>query len=731
MRVRQLQTYLQDNGMIGQTPLESLRGLRVGFDAVYWLRSMHMLKDPYADPLGGCPPGMFPVIARELEQLTKLNIHPVFVFDGMVPPLQHQLFNTTNSGSAACAAAWSAVVEGREPDAQKEFAICTSRINNDLCHYVFHYLKSHGYDCMRAPYFAGSQLSAMASSKQLQAVFGPPGHLMYGIRRLIIAIEPKGAAYVDLEHILTTFSINKEQFIDACLLAGTEFCLTFPFLNVDPVHGGFTFGSAIELARAASVNHYLGSLTEELRSCHVEGLCITKTLALYSPVFRDGAIEPMTRGSPEDMNKLIGSSLPSAVYGLLEMGLISHRIPQAISTGEWIDRQGPFVDSEEYRALLVDLSDYRRKALGLVSEACPGLIPKGKKLMMKTYWESQAGRNLTIKSGCKLNWSRLTRDEVAAELKRQGVDSPDVRFCLRWHSHDLEMGGAVTRVLYGEETGESKKQSEQDSNWLLCQTLFSFLEAIDMFGEEGSTTVMGDVLKDASPVFQEQILLAVELLKFGLLNGDVFEAPTDRPFPPAVNYPSSASNVSVTLVSRVMSLLPMRLKCELWDGKLDFDLAAYHCAVRSLNRALRSVVEGALSNVILKDLRLIKAVPNHIFSPSGALPAEVLEGQPSSGPESALPSFLLPRACLGLVCKFFLEFDAHGPDAAKSFEAELRKRFRCCVDPLKDLKVGVKFWKETMRCVSGIAEGLSSPEILHAFTVADSLLDQKRRLLGV
>lgn len=28
-------------------------------------------------------------------------------------------------------------------------------------------------------------------------------------------------------------SLNREQFVDACMLAGTEYCLTFPYLQVD------------------------------------------------------------------------------------------------------------------------------------------------------------------------------------------------------------------------------------------------------------------------------------------------------------------------------------------------------------------------------------------------------------------------------------------------------------------------------------------------------------------
>ncbi len=113
MRVRQLQSHLQEQSLISSTPIESLKGLRVGIDTAFWLRSIQMLKDPYADALGGCPPGLFGVITKELDSFAQLNIHPIFVFDGMVPPLQHQMFNQS-SGNAQLDSAWNSLALNKE-----------------------------------------------------------------------------------------------------------------------------------------------------------------------------------------------------------------------------------------------------------------------------------------------------------------------------------------------------------------------------------------------------------------------------------------------------------------------------------------------------------------------------------------------------------------------------------------------------------------------------------------
>jgi len=63
--------------------LKKLRGMRIGIDAVFWLRSVHALKDPLADGIGGTPPGIYGFVDKELDAFKRWNITPVFVFQGI------------------------------------------------------------------------------------------------------------------------------------------------------------------------------------------------------------------------------------------------------------------------------------------------------------------------------------------------------------------------------------------------------------------------------------------------------------------------------------------------------------------------------------------------------------------------------------------------------------------------------------------------------------------------
>merc|ERR1711972_1005205 len=126
-------------------------------------------------------------------------------------------------------------------------------------------------------------------------------------------------------------------------------------------------------------------------------------------------------------------------------------------------------------------------------------------------------------------------------------------------------------------------------------------------------TVLGNILKDCPSNLQEPTLVALEMMKFGILTSEPFDAAQpDRPFPEQVNYPRSPCPPGIKatlLMCRVMSLVPMRLKSDMWNADVDFDLAAFHSLVRVLKRALRQLTEASLASVLLKDLTLVKLLP--------------------------------------------------------------------------------------------------------------------------
>ena len=165
-------------------------------------------------------------------------------------------------------------------------------------YFLLHHLRGKGYECFQAPYFAGAQLAHFAEYGAVHAVFGPPGLLLYGITKLITSLDFAKMSFdwLHLQKILDKWAITLPQFVEACMLAGTEYCLTYPFLNLDQYQqppassmgpsSRFNFDAAVEIVKAAPLINWLQTFpSEEMKNDHVEGYCTCKVLLLHCPVY--------------------------------------------------------------------------------------------------------------------------------------------------------------------------------------------------------------------------------------------------------------------------------------------------------------------------------------------------------------------------------------------------------------------------------------------------------------
>merc|ERR1711941_8148 len=114
-----------------------------------------------------------------------------------------------------------------------------------------------------------------------------------------------------------------------------------------------------------------------------------------------------------------------------------------------------------------------------------------------------------------------------------------------------------------------------------------------------------------------------------------------------VDYPRAPVDMwtkSLLLLSRIMSLVPMKLKNDMWNADVDFDLAAFHSLVRILKRTLRQLVEASLASILLPDLDRSKLLPKDFMCASPKKEDHLQS-------PALLPTFMLPRACMGIVFK--------------------------------------------------------------------------------
>jgi hypothetical protein len=106
--IRDFQTW---NNTIGEaSPLEDLRGLRVGIEAAHYLDHRLLnrprISEPLVPALGGLPLGFWQHIEEDLSKFAQLQVEPFFVFSGLDIAKQDDPFRSRQEGASVNANAW-------------------------------------------------------------------------------------------------------------------------------------------------------------------------------------------------------------------------------------------------------------------------------------------------------------------------------------------------------------------------------------------------------------------------------------------------------------------------------------------------------------------------------------------------------------------------------------------------------------------------------------------------
>lgn len=272
--MRHLHSFLQERQLLKMSSLEEIRGRRIGIDAVYWLRGLPAYGDPLLGSTGEGSAALAAAIRYELDQFKKADISPLFVFRGIEPP-GHRLFTQQHSQEEAWAMYYSRGKEASIP----LFAATANRLLAEDERMALLLLKELGHEALQAAYLAPPQLSYLLAAGYIQAILGPPSVILFGVNRVITQIDIANGYFIWLgkEELLSALDISAEQLADSCLLAGTDYCLTFPYLNLIQIQSGassssFSFGTAVEFIRQAPMTSYLQQFpSPQMKYEHVDG----------------------------------------------------------------------------------------------------------------------------------------------------------------------------------------------------------------------------------------------------------------------------------------------------------------------------------------------------------------------------------------------------------------------------------------------------------------------------
>ncbi|KAL8453008.1 hypothetical protein Emag_002094 [Eimeria magna] len=783
MRVRHLHTYLQERQLLNVSSLCELEGQRVGIDAVYWLRGVPAFGDPLLPATGENRIYLLSALKTEVHALRKAGLFPVFVFRGIEPP-GHRLFGQQQPQQEA----WRTYYAQGRGAALPLFAAAAGRVTPDDERLAMQLLLQLGCEVLQAAYLAPPQLAYLQQAGFIDTVLGPPSAILFGLSRVVTQIDLHASLFVWLERnsLLASLGLSLDQLVDSCLLAGTDYSLTFPYLNLAQFQAGtssFSFGAAVEFIRQAPFSSYIQQFpSEEMRCEHVDGYCVGKCLVSYPLVLRESgevAVLEAPTGAPraalppKDFAQVVGLKLPSAVYVHLACGLLSRELAAALAQGDWIEPFEPAADSQELSDVHKEVVAYRRKALGLITKC---LHPKYQQRGIVFARAAAGGMPLasgiealppeTSSSCIGRNWT-VSPAAVTAELQKQRKQKVDLGFCLQWVATASD---AERRRLLGDPSAPpaapapaaaaaaAAAAADMESNALLAAALLQLLDAASLFTEEGDSTVFGSALAEVPHDLQEDVLVCLELLKLGLLTGEPLEAPVGAPYPkglmdellqPVRGFVAEGAGEAdvqraALLLQRVASLLQLQHKPgSWWASDVCLDLRGFCCISTALKGALRQLAEASLLHQILKNPKARQRLP------------------PPAARVDWLPLFAASGCCLGLVMRFFLRYEGAepgggpaaaaaaaaaaapsavggvsggppiGPPPFSAFEAAVRGAYPTAEDPLGDLCRAIRFWRVVKNVLKRISLSVDVSSLLPEVEVADALLENRIAAAGL
>ncbi|KAG0166946.1 hypothetical protein DFQ30_006536, partial [Apophysomyces sp. BC1015] len=625
--------FTAERRLIQTSAVSQLKDVRLGIEGNYWLRKV-LAKEPVVVAMGGTPLNLRQSIEREIMAFKANHIQPIFVFPGLSITRKDKPFSSEDSRPSYRATGWDLYEKGKLEMALGNWGNSGGVHPADLLNQVFHILHENNVEFIRAPYSAWAQLAYMHNHpKQIvTSVYGGSELLMFNIDRVVTII--------DFETVLQDLHVSDEQFLDICILAGFEYCPSFPPLNTNVI--SFTFKGVHDLIKQHKTGfNAVQSYSDDpsvSKSNYVDTFCRTRCAIKYHLVLtEDGEVKPLNAESaPNDIHEFIGYRLPDELYYYLMRGLIG---PQSINTlvsGVLIEN-APLDNGEtaEYRNFLFQLLSIRTQTLSLLTQPLHQFY-QARKVVSYFWFEPHVehvmhhhpnynhATNGSASVNCNASllntiyektssWN-VTQNFIDAEKTAQNASTVDIAFCMK----ATESASKAAKTI----SAPGKILEEKDE--IIANVLWKTLEIRDFLTSSKhiytpwgrALAVALTTVKKPSLDIQEALLTAFELIRFEVLTDKAYSKTYSCIAGNGVMHlgaKASHTNLSlekhqkhIRLLSRALSLLPMELKGVSWIGPLDRDLLVFNSFVKALDRSYRNLCEmltlsSFLNNLVKKE----------------------------------------------------------------------------------------------------------------------------------
>ncbi|KAF2825791.1 PIN domain-like protein [Ophiobolus disseminans] len=635
------------NATIGELGnIQELNGCRVGIEAADYLTKRILnhprAKEPLVPALGGLPLAWRQTIGADLHAFTREHIEVRFVFSGLDITEKDDPFQQKLDEAAVNANAWNLYDSHQAEASVAKFGESKYVTAEDLFPALQSILTQRGLPFTVAPYSAWAQLAYLERTNYCQAVSGSSEILLFECDRIITAWDfeerqfywtQRSKCMTDLERVANSGAVTEDIFVDACMLAGTPFLPTLPNLNspnradLPKPHGAIKMIMSNGLKTGHSV---IGNNLDDPRfkqTDYLEKYRRARSTVRNHPVYTvDGRIEPLnTSTMPNDAVNYLQSRLPDEVYHYLSAGLINPRILQWRTTCKIFDV--PPIDggeSPEYRSLVGSkLTPMRTTTISLLSSSLHNWY-RHKNLQQKCWFSDPAAEPQEVRIAdateiLKLVETWNVKDEVSAlprkkhPIRNAGSDQISSGY----------LGSAVLTLTDVQFNADSVTKRDSASplstmDEILYNSLWRFLTLLGYADAEHKLTPWGRILAAAMdgakdrPDLEEGVFIAVELLRLGILNGDINMFPTynGAPMRGSREYmrtiPKKLTNKFIAkdqqfnmLFSRVAGVGELRHKPIGFTGPLSQHLLGYNSIINMVRQSLRDLVETTVTNMFL------------------------------------------------------------------------------------------------------------------------------------
>ncbi|CAH7686379.1 temperature dependent protein affecting M2 dsRNA replication-domain-containing protein [Phakopsora pachyrhizi] len=645
MPVRNLDTYLQERGLIHEAPITALKDTRIGIDAQLWFKKLlsHPThREPFVSVTGGAPLNIYQHMERELRLLEQHRIKPVFVFQGLPPTRKDRPFfllpnatdlmenpflklRTRDKG-------WEKYVSGDLEGAKALFDQSSSVQPSDVFNQIHRLFRTRQVEYLVAPYLNWAQLVYLERHPRrsyIHSIYGQSEVFLFdGVDKVILSINfEKGLMrFASKKEILVDTGLSPEQFLDVGLLSGFDLYPTFPPFVERQDH---TFKHAIDLVR-----RYQNGLSTVLayaehpmvvKTAYFDQFCRAKCMIKFSlvTVAEEGKVMPLPIASPTsshniglsdvpaDLHDVFSYKFPDEVYFQLCRAMISPTLLNVLATGMWVE-QPPLCGGEtgDYcsfvrECLTENPTSPRCVALGLVLSP---LHPFWQKRPVSAIYYFDAHNNYTIPHTSNLtisliekisNWN-VPAGVVEEELKRQNSSTIDISLCLGATSQSHLAGR--TRTPRSTSVTNHKPLEKKDE--VVANTIWRFLELRGYLNPNHQHTIQGKALymglkeSKVNDKLQEPLFLVIEMLRMGCLHSNWFGG---RTWTGTAHLGTEEDKRNMLLVMRVLSIVPLSFKPMAWQGPLSRDLLTFNSFLRALSKSMRLLVESIVLSMVLRN----------------------------------------------------------------------------------------------------------------------------------